>query len=156
MTLIISFQIISRDMCIEVDITRVSLVARHKPVPIRLSEYYEPSKILCLSFILVAMVLSVFPQRFPSTPLVFSNSFYNNVYKDDELMYFTYFRYNYTIADILIHPIGGGLGYLNLIKFDLKFFFNLCLFPVESYRFCHVLIVTNHTMALRKSSILPA
>ena len=35
--------ITTKEMCTEVNINRVSLVARHKPVPIRLSEYYEPS-----------------------------------------------------------------------------------------------------------------
>ncbi|XP_052103757.1 CD109 antigen-like [Mytilus californianus] len=35
--------ILSTQMCIEVDIRRVALVARHKPVPIKLREHNEPS-----------------------------------------------------------------------------------------------------------------
>ncbi|XP_052071276.1 CD109 antigen-like [Mytilus californianus] len=35
--------ILSEQMCIEVDIKRVALVARHKPVWVKLREYYEPS-----------------------------------------------------------------------------------------------------------------
>ncbi|XP_063427674.1 CD109 antigen-like [Mytilus trossulus] len=35
--------ILSEQMCIEVDIRRVALVARHKPVWVKLREYYEPS-----------------------------------------------------------------------------------------------------------------
>ncbi|VDH89375.1 Hypothetical predicted protein [Mytilus galloprovincialis] len=35
--------ILSKQMCIEVDIRRVALVARHKPVWVKLREYYEPS-----------------------------------------------------------------------------------------------------------------
>ncbi|XP_052103753.1 CD109 antigen-like [Mytilus californianus] len=35
--------ILSKEMCIEVDINRVALVARHKPVWVKLREYYEPS-----------------------------------------------------------------------------------------------------------------
>jgi hypothetical protein len=38
-------------MCTEVNINRVSLVARHKPVPIRLSEYYEPSKFVDIELV---------------------------------------------------------------------------------------------------------
>jgi hypothetical protein len=38
-------------MCTEVNINRVSLVARHQPVPIRLSEYYEPSKFVDIELV---------------------------------------------------------------------------------------------------------
>jgi hypothetical protein len=33
-------------MCIEINMNRVALVARHQPVPVKLSEYYEPSMLI--------------------------------------------------------------------------------------------------------------
>ena len=43
-----SLQITAQTMCIEININRVALVARHQPVPVKLSEYYEPSMLITL------------------------------------------------------------------------------------------------------------
>jgi hypothetical protein len=41
-----SLQITAQSMCIEINMNRVALVARHQPVPVKLSEYYEPSMLI--------------------------------------------------------------------------------------------------------------
>jgi hypothetical protein len=53
-----SLQITAQSMCIEINMNRVALVARHQPVPVKLSEYYEPSMFcLCCEKLTVVFVI---------------------------------------------------------------------------------------------------
>lgn len=78
--------ITTQTMCIEININRVALVARHQPVPVKLSEYYEPSNEVIKLYSSPALSRSTIfevcgPNRCEEVKVIENKSFINNNYK---------------------------------------------------------------------------